>query len=189
MKDGTIMSESKLNSFLYRYRVRIGFFSIIASILLSRSSPLSLLVGLGVIGCGLLLRTWACGHLRKEKVLAVSGPYRYTRNPLYLGNLIIGLGVVVSSRSIWVAVLLAVNFIIIYPFVINREKRRMKDFFPHEYEEFKRKVPLFFPRIPSSLPKSEVRFSGELYHKNSEIRALYGALAFWVFMTLKMLLF
>ncbi len=183
------MSESKLNSFLYRYRVRIGFFSIIASIFLSRPSPLSLLAGLGVIGSGLLLRAWACGHLHKEKVLAISGPYRYTRNPLYVGNLIIGLGIVMSAYSIWVAVLLACNFLIIYPFVINREKRRMKEFFPDEYEAFKRKVPLFFPRFPSSLPKSEIRFSRELYRKNGEIRALYGALVYWAAITLRMLVF
>lgn len=189
MKDDTIMPESKLSSYLYRYRVRIGFFSIIGAVVLSKPTPFSLLAGFGVIGCGLLLRGWACGHLRKEKALAVSGPYRYTRNPLYLGNLIIGIGVVISTYSIWVAVLLAGNFLIVYPFVINREKNRMKEFFPVEYEEFKRKVPLFFPHIPSALPRSKARFSKELYRRNSEIRALYGALLFELIMALKMLLF
>ena len=79
---------------------------------------------------GLLIRTWSAGHLRKEKELAISGPYQYTRNPLYLGNFVIGVSAAFASRSWWVLGYFAAYFLLFYPLVIKREMKSMKELFP-----------------------------------------------------------
>ena len=71
---------------------------------------------------GLLIRALASGHVRKNESLAISGPYAYTRNPLYLGSLLIGLGFAVAARSWWVGVALVVMFVAIYVPVIRDEE-------------------------------------------------------------------
>ena len=87
------MAESKVFSTLYTWRVRVALLALILTVLFAEPTLLSLLVCLAVTSAGLSLRLWACGHLKKEKELTTSGPYRYTRNPLYLGNVFIGIGV------------------------------------------------------------------------------------------------
>jgi protein-S-isoprenylcysteine O-methyltransferase Ste14 len=183
------MPDSKIWKFIYTWRVRFGFLGIVLALLLSRPTVISLLVGLMITDVGLLLRFWACGFLRKDKRLAVSGPYRYTRNPLYLGNLIIGIGVVAGSYSVWVALIFLLYFLIFHPVIILVEKTRMKNLFPEEYEEYSQRVPLFFPALRPSLPKSHQKFSLELFQKNKEYRALLGAVIFWTIIAVKLILF
>ena len=183
------MFDPKVRRFIYIWRVRFGFLGIISAIVFSRPTLLSLLLGLGLTDLGLLLRFWASGFLRKNQRLAVSGPYRYTRNPLYLGNLIIGIGVVVGSYSIWVAVVFFLYFIIFYPVIVMEETNTMRKLFPREYEDFSRQVPLFFPTLRPSLPKSDQKFSLELFQANKEFRALLGAVIFWAMIAAKLIFF
>ena len=84
--------SSKFVKFLQRIRVFSGFVIAIVFLVFSRPTPVTLAVGLSVALIGVLLRAWACGHLRKSSELDVSGPYAHTRNPLYLGTFIIALG-------------------------------------------------------------------------------------------------
>jgi len=91
------MSEFSLEKKLYRWRVRAGFLGIIVTIIIAKPSLLSLLTAMGICSLALILRTWAAGHLKKEKELTISGPYQYSRNPLYLGNVIIGISVVIGA--------------------------------------------------------------------------------------------
>lgn len=172
---------------IYRWRVRFGLFSILLTAILARPKLWSIGAGFLVCILGLLLRCWACGNIKKEKKLAVTGPYRYTRNPLYLGNLILGIGIVIGALSWWILGIFIINFLLFYPIIINREKIRMKDFFPEEYEEYKREVPLFFPTLKPSLPRCKKTFSWIQYKQNKEIRALVGTLIFWAIMIVKSL--
>ena len=71
---------------------------------------------------GLLIRALASGHVRKNEALATSGPYAYTRNPLYLGSLLMGVGFAVAARSWWVGIALVVMFLAIYMPVIRDEE-------------------------------------------------------------------
>lgn len=183
------MVESKVLSTIYEWRVRAGLMGAIASVLLARITPLSLFCGLSIALCGLLIRAWACGHLIKEKELATSGPYRYTRNPLYFGNFIIGIGVVVSANSWWTLIIFAVYFLIFYTVIIIVEKDRMKTLFPRKYKEYSQKVPLVFPVIRLKYPKSHQKFNWRLFRKNKENRALIGILAYWSLFALKMIVF
>jgi Putative protein-S-isoprenylcysteine methyltransferase len=122
-----------------------------------------------------LIRALASGHVRKNEMLASSGPYAYTRNPLYLGSLLIGIGFAVASRSWWVGLVLVVMFFAIYLPVIRSEEAFLRERFP-EFEEYARRVPRMLPRIfPAG--ESGGGFSFELYRKHREYNALLGALA------------
>src|SRR6204780_1938831 len=114
--------------------------------------------GAVVIVPGLLIRALASGHVRKNEALATSGPYAYTRNPLYLGSLLMGMGFAVAARSWWVGVLLVVMFFAIYLPVIRDEENFLRQKFP-EFEEYARRVPRMFPRIGPSSGESTGGFS------------------------------
>ena len=183
------MPKFNLEKLAYRWRVRAASIGLILAIIFARPDLTSFLTGLGVCFIGLLIRTWSAGHLRKEKKLAISGPYQYTRNPLYLGNFVIGISVAFASRSWWVLGYFAVYFLLFYPLVIKREMKRMKEFFPDEYDEYKKKAPLFFPTWKSFSLQGKNKFSWKLFRKNKEWRALTGAFLFWLILALKMILY
>lgn len=168
--------------------MRISLLCVILAVMLADPKLWSLLVGLGLTIAGLLLRTWACGHLEKERKLITTGPYRFTRNPLYLGNLLIGAGVAVGARSLWVLALTFGLFLVFYPIVIISEKQKMKQLFPEEYSAYKEEVPLFFPTCSPSFKGQNIHFQWSKYKKNKEYRALIGSAIFWIIMTTKLFL-
>ncbi len=182
------MPKFNLEKIVYRWRVRAASIGLILAIIFARPDLTSFLTGLSICFLGLLIRIWSAGHLRKEKKLAISGPYQYTRNPLYLGNFVIGISVAFTSRSWWVLGYFAAYFLLFYPLVIKREMKRMKELFPDEYDEYKKKAPLFFPTWKSFSLSGKNKFSWELFLKNKEWRALIGAFLFWVILALKMTL-
>jgi len=182
------MRDLSPKELLNRLRVRAGLIAAVAVILLARPAWISVVEGVLISLLGLSTRAWAAGHLRKEKELAISGPYRYSRNPLYLGNFILGVGIVVGSRSWWVMALFVAYFAIFYPLIIRREKERMKQLFPEQYEEYRKRVPSFFPSLIKQNFPSRIRFSWPLYKRNKEYRALVGTVAFWLILVAKILL-
>lgn len=182
------MGDFSAEELLNRLRVRAGLIAAVAVILLAQPTWLSLIEGAVISLLGLSIRAWASGHLRKEKKLAVSGPYRYSRNPLYLGNFILGLSIVAGSRSWWVGGVFLTYFTIFYPLIIRREKERMKELFPEQYEEYRKRVPSFFPSLKRQNLASQINFSRSLYKQNKEYRALIGTVAFWLILAAKILL-
>ena len=104
-----------------RVRVPLGFIFAVFYFWRARPSWRSLTVGAVVVVLGLLIRALASGHVRKNESLATSGPYAYTRNPLYLGSLVIGLGFAMAARSWWVGIALVVMFFAIYLPVIRSD--------------------------------------------------------------------
>jgi len=155
---------------------------------LARPTWRFLALGAVLIVPGLLIRALASGHVRKNEALAMSGPYAYTRNPLYLGSLLIGIGFAVAARSWWVGVALMVMFFAIYVPVIRDEEAFLRQRFP-EFEEYARRVPRIFPRLVARSGKNEApAFSMDLYLKHREYNALLGALAMLAALICKMLL-
>ncbi len=183
------MPESRLKKRLCRWRVRAGLIGVGLVIILARPDLSSLITGLAVSLPGLLLRTWAAGHLKKDKELTVSGPYRYTRNPLYLGNLIIGLGVIVASQSLWVLGVFVVYFLLFYPLIIQVEVEKMKKLFPEEYEVYAKKTSVLIPYRKPFSPSKKNLFSGLLFRENKEWRALIGTVILWLVLLGKYLFF
>jgi protein-S-isoprenylcysteine O-methyltransferase Ste14 len=132
-----------------------------------------LLCGAGIAILGLLLRGYAAGHLRKHKQLAVSGPYAYTRNPLYLGSVFLAAGFSVASHSWISALLLAAYLAIFYPVVIRREQAELQAHYGSAFVEYASRVPVFLPRLSPGVALTE-RFSWPLYRQNREYEAAIG---------------
>src|SRR5688500_4711184 len=93
---------------LQRLRVPLGFLFAAVFFIFARPTALSLAIGGAVAVVGLGVRAWASGHIRKASVLAVTGPYAHTRNPLYLGTLVLGLGFSIAAGVWWLAVIFCV---------------------------------------------------------------------------------
>src|SRR5580698_6469162 len=160
-----------------RIRVPLGFAFAVLYFWLARPTWKFLALGAVLIAPGLLIRALASGHVRKNEELATSGPYAYTRNPLYLGSLLIGVGFAVAARSWWVGVVLVLMFFAIYLPVIRAEEKFLRERFP-EFEEYARRVPRVIPRIlASSHDEGTEGFSFDLYLKHREYNALLGVLA------------
>lgn len=134
-------------------------------------TPVSLAFGLPLSVCGLALRAWAAGHLAKDKRLAQSGPYSFTRNPLYLGTLITAIGLAAAARSIGLALLFAALFALVYLPAIELEEQHLTAILP-EYRAFAERVPLLLPSWPRDFGRDS--FSPALYKKNREYQALLG---------------
>ncbi len=157
-----------------RLRVPAGFAMVAAFAWFSHPDRQSLAIGLPFSVCGLALRAWAAGHLAKNQRLATSGPYAFTRNPLYLGTLITALGLAAAARSVGLAVLFAALFALVYLPAIELEEQHLTTILPG-YREFAARVPLLIPRWPAGF--GEDQFETRLYLKNREYEALGGWLA------------
>lgn len=158
---------------LQRLRVPFGFLFSIIFLIFARPEPTILMIGGAIAIFGLLIRAWASGHIRKNKVLAVSGPYAYTRNPLYLGSFFLGIGFTVASGVWWLGIIFAVLFLGIYLPVMRVEAEELTEIFGEKYQEYASKVPLFFPR-PTSYKASAEKFDMSLYMRYREYRAALG---------------
>lgn len=157
--------------FVQRLRVAFGFLLLIAFGWLSRPSSKSMLIGIPVSVLGLLLRAWAAGHLAKDQRLATTGPYAYMRNPLYVGTLIIALGVVIASRSVWLALLFAIAFLLLYLPAVELEEQHLGDIF-RDYGLYAARVNRFLPA--KKWQADDACFRWMLYRKNEEYKALLG---------------
>jgi len=173
-----------------RIRVPLGFAFAVLYFWLARPTWRFMALGAILILPGLLIRALASGHVRKNEALATSGPYAYTRNPLYLGSLLMGVGFAVAARSWWVGVVLVVMFFAIYLPVIRDEEAFLRQKFP-EFEEYARRVPRMLPRIlrETSAEGASGGFSFDLYLKHREYNALLGVIAMTALLIAKMRLF
>jgi protein-S-isoprenylcysteine O-methyltransferase Ste14 len=174
-----------------RIRVPLGFLFAVLYFWLARPSWRSIMLGAIVVVPGLLIRALASGHVRKNESLATSGPYAYTRNPLYLGSLVMGLGFCVAARSWWVGVALVVMFLAIYLPVIRDEEVFLRRKFP-EFEDYARRVPRMWPKLVSrsgAAGEGSVGFSMGLYLKHREYNALVGTMGMMAALIVKKIWF
>src|SRR5436853_7760781 len=104
----------KFVKLLQRVRVFAGYVFTVLFVIFCRPTGQLLMIGSGIAVVGLGLRAWACGHLRKKAELDTSGPYSYTRNPLYLGSFLITIGFAIASGVWWLALLSVIFFLSIY---------------------------------------------------------------------------
>ena len=167
-----------------RLRVPSGFLIVIVFAWFSRPTPLSMAIGVPLSLLGLALRAWAAGCLAKNQQLATSGPYAYTRNPLYIGTLLVAAGLAVSSCSIGLAVLFVAVFLLVYLPVIQNEEQHLRKIFP-EYAAYAERVPALIPRFPPARENSANPFHTSLYLQNQEYQAGLGFLAGMLFLLWK----
>lgn len=174
-------------TWVQRWRVPLGFLFGAGFMFLARPTPIALAIGAVISVFGLALRGWASGHIRKNSELAVSGPYAYTRNPLYLGSFLLGVGFTVASGRWLLAALFALLFLGIYFPVMRVEASTLGELFGEKYESYRRRVPLFFPILTPYRPGESgvVKFDGNLYLRYREYRAALGMLIAWGFLVIK----
>lgn len=164
--------------YLARWRVRIGYVLAVLLLWLARPTPQTILIGALVGLIGLIVRAYAAGYLHKQEVLTTTGPYAYTRNPLYFGSSFLALGAAIAMRSLIGGILLSVYFTLIYSFVMKREERELRIQHPDRFDSYAASVPLFFPqlRLPRQNSDDNGSFSWRQYKKNHEYEAAIGFL-------------
>ena len=173
---------------LQRLRVPLGFLTAILFLVFSQPSWQTIAIGAPIALCGVAMRAWASGHLRKNAELAVSGPYAYTRNPLYFGSFILVIGVVICGGSWWLAILLLGFFLAVYLPVMQAEAAHMHELFPQDFAEYEQNVPLLLPRLTAWRKGAARRFDQSLYLKYREYRALLGLIVVVGILVLKVVL-
>ncbi|HUQ49756.1 MAG TPA: isoprenylcysteine carboxylmethyltransferase family protein [Terriglobales bacterium] len=178
-------SPSGYSRIARRIRVPLGFAFAIVYLWLARPSGWSIAASLLVVVPGLWLRAIAAGHVKKNAELTTTGPYAYTRNPLYLGSVLIAIGFAVAARSLWVGLVLVALFFAIYIPVIKSEEEFLRATFP-EFDSYSARVPRLFPKI--SADASPGAFESGLYRRHREYNALIGALFIYLALIVKLIL-
>jgi protein-S-isoprenylcysteine O-methyltransferase Ste14 len=167
-----------------RIRVPLGFLFAVFYLWRARPTWQSLALGGAIATLGVFLRAMASGHVEKNQQLATTGPYAHSRNPLYLGSIIIAIGFAIASRDVWVATGILFFFAIIYVPVIRSEEAFLRQHFA-EYPSYMQRVPRLLPRSLwfSGLTSD---FSRELYLAHREYNAFIGAAAMLAALVVKM---
>jgi len=132
---------------------------------------IELIPGVWFIFAGLLVRCWAAGYIKKIRVLTTSGPYSFVRNPLYVGNFLMGLGFCLFVRDLMLSLIYIILFFFFYIGTMKKEESLLTDLFKEEYINYKNKVPAFIPRIVPYVSKQPMPYSlKQAYYNGENIR-------------------
>jgi len=168
------VTDYSLRYLIQRLRVSIGFMTAILFVVISQPTWRSLAIGAPIALAGALIRAWASGHLRKNAELTVSGPYAFTRNPLYLGSFVMAAGCAVCGGGWGLGLLLIAFFLAVYLPVMQTEAAYMRTLFGADYENWAANVPLFIPRLTPHRNGRARSFDPRQYLRHREYRALIG---------------
>ena len=124
---------------LARWRVTLGFVFAGVVLWLATPTPQSLLIGAIVAVAGESIRLWAAGHLEKSKEVTQSGPYRYTRHPLYLGSTLIGIGMAIAANNRMVAVIVITYLVLTLTAAMRSEEAHLREKFGDAYDAYAEK--------------------------------------------------
>lgn len=155
-----------------RVRVPLGFAFAVLYLWLAQPSLASLALGALIAAAGLSLRAAASGHITKNAALTTSGPYAYTRNPLYLGSFIMAAGFAAAARNWWIVAAMVMLFAAIYLPVIRAEEEYLRGQFA-EFDDYAHSVPRLWPRLRKD-EGSAGSFSWDRYLQHREYNALLG---------------
>jgi protein-S-isoprenylcysteine O-methyltransferase Ste14 len=169
-----------------RIRVPLGFAVAAVFLVCARPTWHTLAWGLLLLLPGLWLRGYAAGYVRKNAELTMTGPYAYTRNPLYLGSMSMAFGVAIAAGRWWLFVLLATLFLAIYIPTILSEESFLREAFP-EFTAYAARVPRLLPRLTAArFGALAGGFSRERYLHHREYNAAMGAAAIYAALGLQM---
>ena len=166
---------------LGKVRLRAVWLIVLPFFWFAEPTPFLLLVGGTLTLVGIGIRAWSAGTIHKNEELTTSGPYAFTRNPLYLGSFLVGVGVSISGGHwIWPAIFVAF-YAVVYSRTIAREARHLRGLFPELYADYAAAVPVFLPRSspyrPAAPHRTATGFRWSQYRRNKEWEAALGALA------------
>jgi protein-S-isoprenylcysteine O-methyltransferase Ste14 len=168
------VADPPYSRFLGALRLAAVYGLLAALVVFSRPRPLGALAGTLLVAAGEGLRIWAAGHLTKNAELTTSGPYRHTRNPLYLGRLLIFSGLCAICRLprgahgiVWLA-----GCAVFFGYYLPRKERvepaRLLAIHGPAAERYLREVPALFPALRPYDAKSDARWSLARLRRNRE---------------------
>jgi protein-S-isoprenylcysteine O-methyltransferase Ste14 len=160
---------------LARYRVALGGLMAAATVWLARPTPRSLVLGIGFVAAGEALRVWAAGHVEKSREVTSSGPYRFTRHPLYLGSSLLGIGFAVAANHLWLGLAVVAYLVATLGAAIRAEEAHLREKFGAAYDAY----------AARRAPPSPRRFSWARALANREHHALAGVVAGWFLLVAK----
>ena len=160
---------------LARWRVPLGFVTALVAIIYSAPTWRTVSIGFAVALIGEAIRVWAAGHLEKSREVTRSGPYRFTRHPLYLGSSLIAVGVMLAANSVVVAIIGSIYMVATIGAAIRTEERFLRQAFGDTYAKYER----------SEAEPMYRRFSVERAMRNREYRAAVGLLGGFALLALK----
>ena len=164
-----------MTRWLTRFRVALGFALAAVVIGLARPGWPTWSAGAAIALCGEWLRIWAAGHLEKSREVTTSGPYRFTRHPLYMGSTLIGTGVAVASSSLIVAAIVAAYLGLTLSAARRSEEAHLREKFGDAYDAYVEKRTTSMRR----------RFSLERAIRNREHHTIAGLLAGFALLAMK----
>jgi protein-S-isoprenylcysteine O-methyltransferase Ste14 len=187
-------SKTRWQKIARRIRVPLGFAVTAVFLIFAAPTLRSLAWGVPLVLAGLWLRGYAAGYVKKNSELTQTGPYAYTRNPLYLGSMALAAGFAVAAGAVsttrwWLLLLLLAMFLAVYVPTILSEEAFLRATFP-DFDAYARRVPRLLPRLtPARSAASNQqagRFAPERYRHHREYNALIGAAAIYAALALRM---
>jgi steroid 5-alpha reductase family enzyme len=158
------MSTAEVLRRIARLRVTLGFPCGLAALWLARPTPQSLAIGAAFALFGEAFRVWAAGHLEKAREVTSSGPYAFTRHPLYIGSSLIGVGFALGSASLVVGIMVVVYLAVTLTAAVRTEEAHLTEKFGHAYAAYR----------DGRTPDVRRTFTFERAMRNREYRALIG---------------
>lgn len=162
---------------LARRRVFLGFIFAVLVLWFAEPTTSSIAIGAVIASMGEALRVWAAGHLEKSREVTRSGPYRWTRHPLYAGSSVMGLGVALAANEWLVAMLIALYLGTTIPAAVRAEEAHLREKFGGEYDAYANREAAPMPRA----------FSLARALANREHHAIFGLIAGFAVLALKVL--
>lgn len=158
-----------------RFRQFLGIAFIILVSIAAKPEPLLYAGGVFLVCLGMVIRLWASGHVKKNKVLATTGPYAYVRHPLYVGNLALLVGFSIASALWWAPPMLLLFLLAFYPPAIRYEDAKLQRKFGEQWSRWRREVRSLIPRLrPYEGGKhSEWSFGQSLRENGEPVIALF----------------
>ena len=169
---------------MIKYRSTLGSICLLVILYISSPNAESVSIGFVFILAGMFFRAWSAGYINKNNNLAKDGPYSLTRNPLYFGNFLLGLGIAITGNTLFCYLIFFVYFLLFFPFLMIFEHRFLKDKFGGEYSKWYNNSNSFFPKIKKL---KNPNFNISLYVKNKEYRVIFFSLLVVVVFILKVL--
>jgi protein-S-isoprenylcysteine O-methyltransferase Ste14 len=160
-----------------RLRIRLPWLGVPLVLWVARPNLLSLELG-GVLGVtGLMVRAWAAGTIIKQHQLTTWGPYAYTRNPLYLGSFLMGLGIAVATAQPLLVAATLFGFWLLYARTMRSEERTLEALHGDAFREYRDAVPAFLPRLTPYRVGQRDHFHLDRYLRHREYQAALGMIA------------
>lgn len=157
-------------------RLKLVWLLVVPFLWFAAPTGYSILVGAALGLTGLLIRGWAAGTIRKEEELTTTGPYAYLRHPLYLGSLLLGVGITLAGgHEAWVLLFL-LFYVTVYTRTMVGEAALLTELFGERYAHYAARVPAFLPSVVPYGPPGVAGdgFTFARYGRNKEWEALAG---------------